>query len=127
MGFDVHEGIDSVVGFRIPGENVSDLVTIPEQSVNSTLEHGIVHNVLLHGLVAGVENTNPFSESPVELVRADSFGLLDTTSVQLVKRAMRPPSKNMSKNKEPKSNTNSFITINLSCSKSLDTPWLAAG
>ena len=63
-------------------------------------------------------------------VKKDLWGVnsghLEPISAQLVKRAMKLLSKNMSKNKAPKVNTPNSIENNLSCSKSSDTSWLAA-
>jgi len=69
--FHIHKSVYPVVGFRITGEDVFDLVAVHQETVYSSLEHGIALNVLSRGLVPGVENGDAFPEPPVELVGSD--------------------------------------------------------
>ncbi len=69
MGFDIHEGIDAVVGFCISGKNIFYLIAVLEKAVYPFLKHGIAQNAFFSGSVTGVENTDTFSEPSVEAVR----------------------------------------------------------
>ena len=71
VGFDVHEGVDAIVGLGVAGEDIFHLVAVPEQPVDSALKHGVAHDVLPHGPVAGIEDADALSQPSVEPVGPD--------------------------------------------------------
>jgi hypothetical protein len=64
----VHEGVDAVVGLGEVGEEVLHLVAVPKKEVDLPLQHVVGEDVLLHRLVAGVEDCDPLAEPAVEAV-----------------------------------------------------------
>ncbi len=47
MRFDVHQGINPVIGLGILGKDVFNQVAVSKQVVNSPLEHAVAHHILL--------------------------------------------------------------------------------
>ena len=58
VGFDIHQGVDAVIGFSVAWIVVFYLVTVPKKAIDTALEDVIGEHIFFGGSVSGVEDAD---------------------------------------------------------------------
>ena len=66
--FDVHEGIDAVVGLRIAGEDILHRIAVLQESVDPLLQQLVGQDLLMGRAVSRREDADAFSQATVKAV-----------------------------------------------------------